>query len=112
MPLKILTQLQSSSSKRQLLAQKHVICHRLLSLVHPLIAQLTLLPSPQNPMLYNQPKSAPPRGGIYIPMYYTWFSRPTQLSIPDSISICLAIFAQLMTGNDNPYILQCVLKSD
>ena len=51
--------------------------------VHPFFAQLTLLPNPRNPMLYDafrsarHPRSAPFRGVICVPVYnmFPWIHR-------------------------------------
>jgi len=75
MPLKILMQVQSlRPPKGNSLRKKYHTMYRLLRLVHPFFAQFTLLPNPQNPMLYitlqstRHPNSAFSHGGIYIPM--------------------------------------------
>jgi len=58
----------------------------------------------QNPMLHNAflLVSATSRGSIYIYM----FSGPTQLSIPNCISVSSAIFAQLTA--ESLYFAMCV----
>jgi len=79
--------------------------------VHPFLAQLTVLPNPQNPILYNafqsaiHPKSALSRGHIYIPM----FPGLTRLRTPNCVSIGSAVLAQLTA--ERPDILQCVLNA-
>ena len=82
--------------------------YRSLTLVHPMFAWLTLLPRCQNPMLYNAfqsvkyHKSAPSRGGIYIPAYVPW-THPTQYF---KLHLSSAVFGQLTA--ESP----CALERD
>jgi len=70
------------------------------------IFQLTLLPNPQNSMLYNGQYTPLKVLRIYTP-YYIRFSGPARLSIPNGILISLAIFCTVQAGRSLCFTMGC-----
>jgi len=100
-------------SKGQLLAQKtRHTTYLIVKICPPVFAQLTLLPTPKIlcfTMLFNRPdtpKVPLPVGHLHPQSpSNTWFPGPTQLSIPNCITIGSAVYAH---GRESLYFTMCV----